>query len=386
MISVASFLNSSRYYPGVRVDDAPAVRSALIVAVNCSAALFFPPGEYALETTVSLPSEVELRGSGLHAAEFTTEPGAQISGPKDGPAFLIEHVEKIQIVDLSILGQRTGVIVTDSALIRFSNVGIEAQFAGDLENEAPPPVNSSGNGCNCAMGSNNTAVVIENSFWVWFDRAELAFLPLYDHTGKSLDRKTQWGQRPAVIVRGNSPGKTYGIDTTYLLKFIDVVFAGGAVQYQQVVDGEQWPGFYEFLYCSSEDSATPLLDVQVAEHVKSWEGLESITISDFAAADRLAPRYLDTYKALTSGEHVMPGSRVLENSVPVVALNCSQTFPCQLDGLAITSATMSMGCPGCAHSPAVRVFKGEVVGLTVENSQRLGGNDCLNAENLPVGQ
>ena len=32
----------------------------------------------------------------------------------------------------------------------------------------------------------------------------------------------------------------------------------------------------------------------------------------------------------------------------------------------------------------MRVFKGEVVGLTVETSQRLGGNDCLNAENLPV--
>ena len=131
-------------------------------------------------------------------------------------------------------------------------------------------MNGSGDGCNVAMGSNNTAVVIENSFWVWFDVAELAFLPLYDHTGKTLDRRTQWGQRPAVIVRGNTPGKTYGIDTTYLLKFKDVVFAGGAVQYQQLVDGEQWPGFYEFIYCSSEDSATPLLDVQVAE-----EGLRS---------------------------------------------------------------------------------------------------------------
>ena len=386
MVSIASFLDSSRGHAGVKVDDSAAVRAALSVAVNCSAALFFPPDQYELGSTVSLPSEVELRGSGLHAAEFTTEPGASISGPKDGPAFLIAHVEKIQIADLSILGQRTGVIVTDSALIRFTNVGIEAQFAGEAANEAPPPVNGSGDGCNVALGSNNTAVVIENSFWIWFDKAELAFLPLYDHTGKALDRKTQWGQRPAVIVRGNSHGQKYGIDTTYLLKFKDVVFAGGAVQYQQLVDGEQWPGFYEFLYCSSEDSATPLLDVQVAGPVKSWEGLESITISDFAAADRLTPRYLDRYKALTSGPRVMPGSRVLENSVPVVALNCSHTFPCQLDGLAITSATMSMGCPGCAHSPAVRVFKGAVVGLTVENSQRLGGNDCLNAENLPVGQ
>ena len=207
MISVASFLNSSRDQPEVKsVDDAPAVRSAIAVAVNCSAAVFFPPGGYSLESTVELPNEVELRGSGLSAAEFTTEPGARISGPKYGPAFLIAHAEKIQLVDLSILGQTTGVIVTDSALIRFTNVGVEAQFAGKLPGEAAPPVKGSGDGCNVAMGSNNTAVVIENSFWVWFDTAELAFFPLYDHAGTPLDRKTQWGQRPAVIVRGSSPG------------------------------------------------------------------------------------------------------------------------------------------------------------------------------------
>jgi hypothetical protein len=91
-----------------------------------------------------------------------------------------------------------------------------------------------------------------------------------------------------------------------LLKFKDVVFAGGAVQYQQTGNGEQWPGFFEFLWCSSEDSATPLLDVQVAEHVKTWEGLESITISDFAAADRVLPRYLGKYPALVSGDRA-PG-------------------------------------------------------------------------------
>lgn len=75
-----------------------------------------------------------------------------------------------------------------------------------------------------------------------------------------------------------------------MLKFRNVVFTGGAVQYQQAVDGEQWPGYYEFLWCTSEDSATPLLDIQVAPGVKQFEGLESVTISDFSAADRLTPR------------------------------------------------------------------------------------------------
>ena len=79
---------------------------------------------------------------------------------------------------------------------------------------------------------------------MWFDTADLTFLPLYDHEGAPLDRKQQWGQRPAVIARGSAVarGSHYGIDTTYLLKFKDTVFAGGAVQYQQTTDGEQWPG------------------------------------------------------------------------------------------------------------------------------------------------
>ena len=89
MISVGSFLNSSRDDPGKEhVDDAPAVRAAITTAANCSASVFFPPGGYSLHTTVVLPGDIELRGSGLGSAEFNTEPGATISGPPEGPAFL----------------------------------------------------------------------------------------------------------------------------------------------------------------------------------------------------------------------------------------------------------------------------------------------------------
>ena len=51
--------------------------------------------------------------------------------------------------------------MTDAALVKFSNVGIEAQFAG-VGAEAPCTVDDSfaNGGCNVAMGSNNTAVVI----------------------------------------------------------------------------------------------------------------------------------------------------------------------------------------------------------------------------------
>ena len=84
------------------------------------------------------------------------------------------------------------------------------------------------------------------------------------------------------------------------------------------------------------------------------------------------------------------GPKQLKNTVPIVSLNCSgehatATKPCKLDGVTLTSAVQSEGCPGCKPSPAVRVFSGSVAQLTVMNSQALGGNDCLDSKNLPVG-
>jgi hypothetical protein len=161
MVSLESFLNKT-----AGADDAVAVRAALAAAQNCSAALFLPPGRYSFQTTVVLPGNMEVRGSGLQPSEFLPPPGAWVYGPKNGPAFLIAHVESVHLADLNIVGTYTGVIVTDSALIKFSNVGIQAQFAGLAENERPCTIpDSEGNGgCNVAMGSNNTALVIENSF------------------------------------------------------------------------------------------------------------------------------------------------------------------------------------------------------------------------------
>ena len=162
MVSVESFLNKTR----AGADDSVAVRAAIAVAQNCSAAVFFPPGEYAFLSTVALSDNVELRGSGLFSAEFLPPQGATIHGPQDGPAFLIAHAEKVHLVDLNVIGQYTGIIVTDAALVKFSNVGVEAQFAG-VGNAAQCTKDTSfeNSGCNVAMGSNNSAVVIENSFW-----------------------------------------------------------------------------------------------------------------------------------------------------------------------------------------------------------------------------
>ena len=71
VVSVESFLNSSRNTPHAHVDDAPAVQAAMAVAQNCSAAVFFPPGEYSFSTTVAVLGNTELRGSGAFFLSFS---------------------------------------------------------------------------------------------------------------------------------------------------------------------------------------------------------------------------------------------------------------------------------------------------------------------------
>ena len=74
-------------------------------------------------------------------------------------------------------------------------------------------------------------------------------------------------QRPSVILRGAEAGAHFGVDTVYLISFQRIAFEGGGVQYQQVAEGDQFPGFYDFGWCVQEENATPLLDVQVAPWV-----------------------------------------------------------------------------------------------------------------------
>ena len=43
------------------------------------------------------------------------------------------------------------------------------------------------------------------------------------------------------MIRGNTAGHKFGIDTTYLLRFDRIIVSGGGFQYQQLVAGDQWP-------------------------------------------------------------------------------------------------------------------------------------------------
>ena len=102
-------------------------------------------------------------GGNAGTSEFLFRPQTEISGPKSGPAFLVQHTTNVQFTNLAIAGHNTGVIVTDSALVRFRNVAIRADYQGLGANNVN--LTAAGcDGCNVVLGSNNTALVIENAF------------------------------------------------------------------------------------------------------------------------------------------------------------------------------------------------------------------------------
>ena len=69
-------------------------------------------------------------------------------------------------------------------------------------------------------------------------------------------------------------------------------------QWLVLVTGDQWPGFPDFNWVTSEESAVPLLDVQAATGLAHFTGLQSVTITitstitDFNVADPVMP-YVD---------------------------------------------------------------------------------------------
>jgi hypothetical protein len=166
-----------------------------------------------------------------------------------------------------------GITLLGAALIRFVNVAVHAQWDTDAVNTSAAGCR----GCNIVLGSNNTALLVENSYWLWVEDSSFFFYPLYPYpVAPGTFPREYWGQRPSVILRGNAPVYKDGISTVYLVYFSRVIFEGGAVQYQQVHKADQWPGFFDFLYCQTENSATPLLDVQARQ---GWHGHSTLSLT-----------------------------------------------------------------------------------------------------------
>jgi hypothetical protein len=165
--------------------------------------------------------------------------------------------------------------------------------------------------------------------------------------------------------------------------FARVVFSGGAVQYQQLAQSNQWPGFFDFYYCQTELSATPLLDVQVAPGLRGTMGVQSVNIVGYRPDDTIAPNYLNNgqYPALVAeGTH----GKKNDGLVPVIALNCSGAPGCHLDGVTISCGSQYGGATA-KPAPAIRVYSGTVNSVTILSSQLTGSLDVRDARDNPVG-
>jgi hypothetical protein len=161
---------------------------------------------------------------------------------------------------------------------------------------------------------------------------------------------------------------------------------------------------YDFVWCVTENAATPLLDLQVSPTVtqgsgvvRGFKGLQDVTIQDFSAADNTAPSYYGPYlSGLPPGRrggHDTKG-RPHSGLVPIVSVNCSTAAAgnnqCGIDGLLLVAVSVNEG--GLGTGPAVRVFtEGDVKkargvrGVTMLSSQLTGGNDVVDERDRPVG-
>ena len=70
---------------------------------------------------------------------------------------------------------------------------------------------------------------MENTYWLWVEDCSFFFYPLY---GSVQFPRSDWGQRPSVILRGTDmDGGKGGVNSVYLVYFSRVIFTGGGVQY-----------------------------------------------------------------------------------------------------------------------------------------------------------
>ena len=64
-------------------------------------------------------------------------------------------------------------------------------------------------GCNVVLGSDNAALVVEDTFWLWAEDSSFIMSP-----------EVSQGQRPSVILRGTDvDGHNKSVDTVYLVLF-----------------------------------------------------------------------------------------------------------------------------------------------------------------------
>lgn len=271
-------------------DDSEAVRATLNATQCCGGCAFFSPGVYSVNSTVIIHGGggciKGATGSNTAVAQSlaTTAGNSVLIGlMSEGPTLaIIDADDGVLLQDLNVKGGTMGVLIRGGAGIRFNNVYVEASKLGDHVDTSA--ANCRKTGCNVVLGSMNAALVVENCFWLWFEHSAFAF---YGGTGSrgcpggpgSLP--CDWGQRPTVILRGaprcsgdcpdgprprGMPSSGL-VEEVYLVRFEKVIFGGGGVQYQQTSNQSTTAGWIDFVSCTQETSAVPLLDLQSAPNV-----------------------------------------------------------------------------------------------------------------------
>ena len=120
------------------------------------------------------------------------------------------------------------------------------------------------------------------------------------------------------------------------------------------------------------------MDVQALPDIKEFNGLQQVTITDASSADMSCPNYLQQYEQWL-GKHKPKhgGGECVPELVPVVALNATKTAV--LDGFTMTAVSSGEGYRWGdkmgAGSLAIRVFAGEVSGVTILTGQMSGATD-----------
>lgn len=262
--------NSTRAWAPGDDDDSDAVRAAMAMARACGGVdVFFPKGGYAFKTTVDVLDGSTLVGEGAGAhAQFMDTAMPTLFGPKIGAALFYNGTEGgSSLHNLNVIGQECAVRMLNVALIRFTDVSLAARSNTDEVDPRLP-------GSNLVLGSNNAALVVENAFWLWFERMAIEFLYLEP---MPAPWPQFYGQRPSVIIRGAGPDLV-GVTNVYLVVFKEIVFSGGGVQYQQTAECPGCgTGYFDFFNCVQETSAGPLLDIQSDPSLKTFYGIEAVT-------------------------------------------------------------------------------------------------------------
>jgi hypothetical protein len=120
--------------------------------------VWFPPGNYRINTTVAVLSGMTLAGTA--GAGLGESPSATLWGPADNrsPILLLNGTLNVVLRNLQLEGGGIAVHIFDAAGVRFDGVGVSASV--NVDNVDSSASGCASDNCNVRLGSMNAAMVI----------------------------------------------------------------------------------------------------------------------------------------------------------------------------------------------------------------------------------